>query len=135
TGTSITTFPRARSFGLTGSRSWFIVIPLLPVLLARPRLEALPAHFGELAAEPLEVGRVTDAVEPFEHEGHTLTLRSQSLRGNGFVADLPPADPGKDGCLLFAAQLVAGDVEAPAEDGLAALDQNGHEGANVAHRD
>ena len=49
--------------------------------------------------------------------------------------DFPAADPRQNGSHLFSAQLVAGDVESPAEDRLAAVDQCGNEFTNVAYGD
>src|ERR1700748_615566 len=95
-----------------------------PVKRARPICKTVPADLQKTPAQCGDIGVGADAVEPFEHDRHILALLPSRGEWDRLIVDRAAYGVREDFRLLFAGQLVPGQIETLAEHLVAPLDQS-----------
>src|ERR1700690_2348001 len=132
-------YPAARGASGTGSRVRREDAAKPVLVLDQPRFEGPDARVQHSALLDFRVAAGNEAAEQLEHIGEVAGAR-ESQRGKGLarhvvIGDALAGDAAHGGGILLARLLVAGDGQHAAQVRRSAIEQRGHDAAEILHRD
>jgi hypothetical protein len=95
----------------------------------------VPIDVGEIAAKSFDIGVVADPIEPFEHDRRLGALLPGGRQRRLDVLERPAGRARHRLGHLHAGDCIPGDIDAPAENGLAPLGEDGDETADIGNGD